>query len=383
MLMMLLLLTGCTVGEIVDVSVIKDFVGNLFEVNVGDENVQKDISEPVYTDFEINQSYDQMLEVEERFSHHIVKYTDLVDRMWEKEGYYKKMDDVDKGLSEKEMLIDFYLFMEYHKDTQIRNLQFPHVLQKDLLLIEVLFAKKAIDYINDQEFIEYAVLRDDLVKLYRDMYREEMINILFEGHQQVIIMDRIPNIVDRFNEEMDNRKIKDRLQFYLGIPDTVISRGMGLDLITLYSEMGRLPEGDIRKLAMIMNMEMKLSGINMRLERFFYITNSLEGLGDELVELRKDVDLIAVGSSMDWVRERMHRSINHLEDLYLYYKGEKEFGSVEDVFIKLQTREDFYALNLLGESIKEVMDLEEYWGEIENIKKELEEKELDDYGKGN
>lgn len=373
----LLLLGGCegkfnsdsSSGEKSEFSFEK-MVKGLFQVNIGGTDKEKDMSKPLYSNFDFEKAEKEVLEIEERFTHKTESYKALVDKLWETEGFYR---NTEKGLSEKELMIDFYLFMEYHKDTQIRNLQFPEFLQKDLLLIESLFVKKAIDFINEQELNDYDVLRDDMITLYRNMYREELLNILYEGKNQVNVIDRMPNIVDRYNAEMKNVGIRDKLKAQLGVPDTVIARGMGLDLITLYSEMDKLPEGDTKELAIILTMEMRLSGINMRLERFFHVTNSLEGLGKDLVELRKDAELIQPGGTLGWAKDRMLRSINYLEDVYLFYKGEKEYKSADQIFVTLQTREDFYALGMLSKNIKEVMDKEDYWEEVEDIRKLLVE----------
>jgi hypothetical protein len=362
---MLSLLSGCS-KELTFESMVK----GLFQVNPGSSGNEKDLNLPLYDNFEQEKSKKETLELEERFSYKTEPYTGLVDKLWETEGFYRNKEE---GLSEKELMIDFYLFMEYHKDTQRRNLQFPEFLQKDLLLIEALFVKRALAFIEEQELKEYEVLRDDMVTMYRNMYREELLNILYEGKQQVNVLERMPNILDRYNSELVNVGLRDKLKAQLGVPDTVVARGMGLDLITLYNDFEELPEGDTKELAIILTMEMRLSGINMRLERFFHVTNSLDGLDTDLVELRKDAELIPAGGSLAWSKDRMIRSIDYLESVYLFYKGETKYDTADQIFIDLQTREDFYALGMLSKNIKQVMDKEDYWEEVEDIRKLLVE----------
>lgn len=371
---LLLILSGCENKFDMKLNT-KDLFYDFFKVNAGSDDVAKSQQDHLYSDFDREKSVLDTQEINERFEHKIVLYRELVDRLWESDGFYK---NADVNLTDKEAMIDFYLFTEYHKDSQMRNLYFPEFLQKDLLLIEALFLERSIEFIESREMDEYSVLRDDLVVLYRNMYREELLNILYEGLMQVDMLVRVPNVIDRYNAEIENVGIKDRLRTQLGIPDTVISRGMGLDLITLYSDTNKLPEGDTRELAIILTMEMRLTGISMRLDRFFHVTNSLEGLGKDLKELRRDAELIPSGG-LGWSRERMLRSIDYLEDVYLFYKGEKKYESAEQIFIDLQTREDFYALGMLTENIKIVMDKEDYWEEVESIRQQLvEERYLGD-----
>lgn len=362
------LLTGCE-KNITELT-LGDVLESLFSVRIGKsddgDDTKKPLTEHLYSDYDRNKAIEDTKQMEERFSYEIAPYQRVANQLWQKEGFYKNQE---KNISPRDTLIDFYLFMEYHKDTQRRNLQFPEVLQKDLLLIEALFMKKAIDYVSGQNLGKYNILRDDMVTLYRNMYREELLNILYEGHEQIELYDRIPNIISRYNSEIKNIGLSYRLKKELGIPDTLIARGMGSHLITLYNQSGDLAEGDVKKFAIILAMEMRLTGISMRLERFFHVANSLEGLGQELTELRKDVELIRPTGDLDWVQQRMLRSIDYLQNVYLYYIGKKKYTSVEQVFMNLQTREDFYALGMLSDQIKKVMDKEDYWEEVDRIKK--------------
>lgn len=360
-------LYGC---DVEDVS-FDDVLKGLFEVRAGSLDDGKRLDEHVYSTYEQEKSVVSTKEVDERFSHITNKYVHTVNNFWKKEGFYKHGG----LLSDKERLIDFYLFMEYHKDVQERNLQFPEYLQEDLLVMEAMFAKKAIDHIDTLEIAnkEMSVLRDDMVTLYRNMYREEMINILYEGHMQVDVITRIPNITERYTHEFDNRGLRNRVRYVLGIPDSVISRGIGLDMVTLYGNGSRVEEGDASKLAILLAMEMRLSGISMRLERFFHATNSLSGLNTDLSELRKDVNVLRPSAELYWVKERMLRSIDYLNGVYLFYKGERTLTSADQIFMDLETREDFYALGMLSDNIKEVMDREDYWDEAEAIKQQMDE----------
>lgn len=360
-------LYGCDVDDVSFDDVLK----GLFEVRAGSLDDGKRLDEHVYSTYEQEKSIVSTKEVDERFSHITNKYLHTVNNFWKKEGFYKHGG----LLSDKERLIDFYLFMEYHKDVQERNLQFPEYLQEDLLVMEAMFAKKAIDHIDTLEIAnkEMSVLRDDMVTLYRNMYREEMINILYEGHMQVDVITRIPNITERYTHEFDNRGLRNRVRYVLGIPDSVISRGIGLDMVTLYGNGSRVEEGDASKLAILLAMEMRLSGISMRLERFFHATNSLSGLNTDLSELRKDVNVLRPSAELYWVKERMLRSIDYLNGVYLFYKGERTLTSADQIFMDLETREDFYALGMLSDNIKEVMDREDYWDEAEAIKQQMDE----------
>ena len=360
-------LYGC---DVEDVS-FDDVLKGLFEVRAGSLDDGRRLDEHVYSTYEQEKSVVSTKEVDERFSHITNKYVHTVNNFWKKEGFYKHGG----LLSDKERLIDFYLFMEYHKDVQERNLQFPEYLQEDLLVMEAMFAKKAIDHIDTLEIAnkEMSVLRDDMVTLYRNMYREEMINILYEGHMQVDVITRIPNITERYTHEFDNRGLRNRVRYVLGIPDSVISRGIGLDMVTLYGNGSRVEEGDASKLAILLAMEMRLSGISMRLERFFHATNSLSGLNTDLSELRKDVNVLRPSAELYWVKERMLRSIDYLNGVYLFYKGERTLTSADQIFMDLETREDFYALGMLSDNIKEVMDREDYWDEAEAIKQQMDE----------
>lgn len=360
-------LYGCDVDDVSFDDVLK----GLFEVRAGSLDDGKRLDEHVYSTYEQEKSVVSTKEVDERFSHITNKYVHTVNNFWKKEGFYKHGG----LLSDKERLIDFYLFMEYHKDVQERNLQFPEYLQEDLLVMEAMFAKKAIDHIDTLEIAnkEMSVLRDDMVTLYRNMYREEMINILYEGHMQVDVITRIPNITERYTHEFDNRGLRNRVRYVLGIPDSVISRGIGLDMVTLYGNGSRVEEGDASKLAILLAMEMRLSGISMRLERFFHATNSLSGLNTDLSELRKDVNVLRPSAELYWVKERMLRSIDYLNGVYLFYKGERTLTSADQIFMDLETREDFYALGMLSDNIKEVMDREDYWDEAEAIKQQMDE----------
>lgn len=360
-------LYGC---DVEDVS-FDDVLKGLFEVRAGSLDDGKRLDEHVYSTYEQEKSIVSTKEVDERFSHITNKYVHTVNNFWKKEGFYKHGG----LLSDKERLIDFYLFMEYHKDVQERNLQFPEYLQEDLLVMEAMFAKKAIDHIDTLEIAnkEMSVLRDDMVTLYRNMYREEMINILYEGHMQVDVITRIPNITERYTHEFDNRGLRNRVRYVLGIPDSIISRGIGLDMVTLYGNGSRVEEGDASKLAILLAMEMRLSGISMRLERFFHATNSLSGLNTDLSELRKDVNVLRPSAELYWVKERMLRSIDYLNGVYLFYKGERTLSSADQIFMDLETREDFYALGMLSDNIKEVMDREDYWDEAEAIKQQMDE----------
>ena len=369
-----MLLSGCDVeGEIRRVKELSfsDVLKGLFEVRAGGLSDDKDLDEHVYSTYDQEKSLLQTVETEERFVHKTRGYVGVVNKFWVKEGFYKHGG----MLSDKERLIDFYLFMEYHKDVQKRNLQFPEYLQKDLLLMEAMFAKKAIDHVDtlDIHNKEMSVLRDDMVTLYRNMYREELINVLYEGHQQVDVVTRIPNIMDRYTHEFDNRGLRERVRAVLGIPDSVISRGIGLDMVTLYGNGTSVDDGDASKLAVLLAMEMRLSGINMRLERFFHVTNSLDGLGTDLVELEKDVRVVRPQPELLWVQERMLRSIDYLDSVYLYYRGDRKLNSASQIFMDLETREDFYALGMLSKNIKEVMDREDYWDEAEEIKQQMDD----------
>lgn len=358
---------GCDVDEITFDDVLK----GLFEVRAGSLDDGKRLDEHVYSTYEQEKSILATKEVDERFSHITNNYVHTVNNFWKKEGFYKHGG----LLSDKERLIDFYLFMEYHKDVQERNLQFPDYLHEDLLVMEAMFAKKAIDHIDTLEIAntEMRVLRDDMVTLYRNMYREEMINILYEGHMQVDVLTRIPNITERYTHEFDNRGLRNRVRYVLGIPDSVISRGIGLDMVTLYGNGSRVEDGDASKLALLLAMEMRLSGISMRLERFFHATNSLSGLNTDLNELRKDVTVLRPSPELYWVKERMLRSIDYLNGVYLFYKGDRKLTSADQIFMDLKTREDFYALGMLSKNIKEVMDREDYWDEAEEIKQQMDE----------
>lgn len=360
-------LYGCDVDDVSFDDVLK----GLFEVRAGSLDDGKRLDEHVYSTYEQEKSVVSTKEVDDRFNHLTSKYVHTVNKFWKNEGFYKHGG----LLSDKERLIDFYLFMEYHKDVQERNLQFPEYLQEDLLVMEAMFAKKAIDHIDTLEIAnkEMSVLRDDMVTLYRNMYREEMINILYEGHMQVDVLTRIPNITERYTHEFDNRGLRNRVRYVLGIPDSVISRGIGLDMVTLYGNGSRVEDGDASKLALLLAMEMRLSGISMRLERFFHATNSLSGVNNDLSELKKDVTVLRPSSELYWVKERMLRSIDYLNGVYLFYKGERTLTSADQIFMDLETREDFYALGMLSDNIKEVMDREDFWDEAEEIRQQMDE----------
>lgn len=365
-----LLLSGCDVA-LAELT-LDDVLKGIFEVRGSDDGNGKTLTDHIYSDYERDKSVRLTREVEKRFKHNTKSYSGIVNNLWNTEGFYRST----AKSTEKEALIDFYLFMEYHKDTQKRNLQFPEFLQDDLLLVESMFANRAISYIEKREFKnkKYAVLRDDLVTLNRNLYREEVLNILYEGHQQVDLLIRMPNIIDRNNAEMKNKGIRKRLKEVLGVPDSVISRGMGVDLVTLYTEFDPVPDVDTHHMAVMLAMEMKLSGINMRLERFFHVTNSLDGVSSELKMLRRDVKTLNPGGEFGWVRKRMLRSIDHLEKVHAFYQGKKPMRSVNQIFIDLKTREDFYALNMLSEHLQVVMDREDYWDEVDEVRKILEKK---------
>lgn len=365
-----LLLSGCDVA-LAELT-LDDVLKGIFEVRGNDDGTKKALDEHIYSEYEQEKSVRMTREVEKRFKYKTTSYTGLVNNLWNTEGFYKST----AKSTEKEALIDFYLFMEYHKDTQKRNLQFPEFLQKDLLLVEAMFANRAIHYIEKRDFKnkKYKVLRDDLVTLNRNLYREEVLNILYEGHQQVDLLVRMPNIIDRNNSEMKNIGMRKRLKAVLGVPDSVISRGMGVDLVTLYTEFDPVPDVDTHHMAVMLAMEMKLSGINMRLERFFHVTNSLKGVSSELAVLRRDVKTLNPGGEFGWVRARMLRSIDHLENVHEFYRGKKPMKSVNQIFIDLKTREDFYALSMLSEHLQVVMDREDYWDEVEEVRQILEKR---------
>lgn len=330
------------------------------------EDKKLDISKPLYSEKLQDMAEIELEETKLRFEKQLYPYRAMVDQLWATEGFYRNQE---AKISPKETLIDFYLFMEYHQDTQLRNLHFPKNVSKELLIVEALFAEKAIDYLESLDLGEhYTYLQNDLLTHYKNMYKEELVNILYEGLNQLDLTVRVPNIINRYEAIFDNNGLLDRVKIQLGIPDSVISRGMGLDLVTLYGGTGDFTPDDVKKLALLLTIEMKISGANMKLEKFFHVTNSIDGLGDDLISLRKDVELINTTGELSWVKTRMGRSIDYLDKIYKFYNGNSEHLTVNDIFIELQVREDFYALGLLSEHIKEVMDNEEYWTELEKLK---------------
>lgn len=338
-------------------------------VFTGSEDESEYVESSYYSEDDTLTADNEFKEINIRFERELKNYRPTVNELWNSEGFYRNQEET---ISPKESLIDFYLFMEYHKDTQIRNLSFPTTIRDELLIVEALFAEKAIIYIEDLDVGEnYSVLKNDLVTHYKKMYREEVLNILYEGKNQLDLSVRIPNIVDRYNEVFENSGIYDDIKYKLNVPDSVISRGMGLNVVTLYSGVGDYTEHDVRKLALILNIEMKISGASMKLDKFFHVTSSIDGLGEELDGLRKDVKLLNTTGELNWVKVRMINSIDYLDKIYAFYTGKNKNIELKDIFIELQVREDFYALGLLSDNLKEVMDNEDYWYELEKIKEEI------------
>lgn len=334
------------------------------KVDIKSEKLE-DVNIPLYGDILQGMAVEQLTETEVRFQDKINIYQGIVDELWETKGFYKNQD---LNLSPQEHLIDFYLFMEYHKDTQIRNLNFPSVIRDELLIVETLFVGKALKHLESIEVGEnYEVLKNDLLTHYRNMYREELINELYEGLNQLDLSVRIPGIIERYNSEFENKGLRERIKLQLGIPDSVISRGMGLDLVTLYGGTGDYTPEDIDKLAVVLSLEMQLSGANMKLEQFFKVTSSIDGLGSEIELLKKDIEFLNLTGELSWVKERMLRCITYLDSIHQFYSGSTNNVKIEDIFIELQIREDFYALGLLSVNLKEVMDNENYWEELSII----------------
>lgn len=365
-----LLLAGCDVA-LAELT-LDDVLKELFKVHGDQEAEKKKLNEHVFSKLDNKKSLQMTRELDKRFSYKIKSYKPLVDKLWNTQGFYR----MSSKSTEKEALIDFYLFMEYHKDTQKRNLQYPEFLQDDLMLVESMFMRRAINYIDRRKFNneKYRVLRDDLVTLNRNLYREEVLNILYEGHQQVDLLVRMPNIIERSDEEMKNIGIRSRLKKVLGIPDSVVSRGMGVDMVTLYSTDHSIEDADTYRMALMLAMEMKLSGISLRLERFFHATNSIKGVSSELRQLRRDVKLLTDTGEFGWVRGRMLRSISHLEKVHSFYSGKGGKGSVNQIFVDLKTREDFYALRMLSDDLQSIMDKEDNWDDVESARKVLSKK---------
>lgn len=310
--------------------------------------------------------------MEKRFSYKMKPYKKAVNAIWKTDGFYRKTSGKKKPVSSKEELIDFYLFMEYHKDTQLRNLQFPKEIREGLLVSEAMFARKAITYIMKKDLGEYNVLKQDLIIHYKNLYQEELVNILYEDSKQLDVLERLPDLIKRYNFELENDGFMHKIKTYLGVPNSVISRGIGTDMVTIYDGFdSTVSEGDIHKLAILLTMEMRLTGANTRIEKFFSMTNSLDGLDKHLNNLEKDLKLMNLNDNLTWVKPRMRRSINYLERLNGFYQGKNSL-ELSDVFITLQTREDFYALGMLSDALKEVMDSQDYWNAVSEIQRTLD-----------
>lgn len=329
----------------------------------------QNLSEHLYNEEDlksINKNLDRaFVKYDIQFKNH----KDLVDSLWSSGDFYRIEES---KLNPKETLIDYYLFLQYHLNTQERNLTFPSPLNEEMLKVEILFLNNSINYLERLEFNgEYDILRDDLVIFSRKLLYEEIINTVYEDKSQVKPYEKIPGVINRFVAEFSNIGLLSRVETLLGIPDSVISRGMGMDLVTLYSGMGNYTVDDVNTLALILTVKMRLSGTNMKLEQFIHVQTSISQIETELNELKKDMELLNLNGELGWVKERMLRCINYLEKVKSIYSLNTDIEDVDlrTIFIELQIREDFYALDMLSNSLKDVMDKEDYWSEVEKIKK--------------
>ena len=363
-------LTACEITS-------EDIFYGVFHVSESDKasESRKDLGKSLYKKTTREVVNSKVRSMEKRFKYKMKPYAKTVNTLWETEGFYNRNLKKEKSPTPKEELIDFYLFMEYHKDTQLRNLQFPKEIRESLLITEAMFSRKAITYMMSRDLGKYNILKQDLIIHYKNMYQEELVNILYEDPKQVDVLERMPDLLKRYNFELTNNGLLHKIKKHLGVPHSVISRGIGTDMITIYDGFSDgVSDGDIHKLAILLTIEMRLTGANTRIEKFFTVTNSLDGLEQHLKSLEKDLEMLNLEGNLSWVKPRMKRSIDYLERLNGFYKGKASL-ELSDVFITLQTREDFYALGMLSTALKDVMDSEDYWMNVSDIQKQLKNPE--------
>lgn len=356
LLMVLPLTGGC------EITMESLLYGVLHEDNTFLKSKGADIRGPLYSQYEIANAETDLVITENRFKSSLNHFKPTVNRLWYREGFDKFLNDSKQN--PKEQLISFYLFMEYHKDTQLRNLQYPKSISKSLLTTEAVFAKKAIRTIDRKDLGQYNELRNELVTLYKNMYREELLNILYENASQVDLTTRIPNIVNRYNAEYKDIGLDKKVKKLLDLSVQLEGRGIGAEKDTLYEGSNSLDSDHIKTLANLLTIEMQLSGLNMKLEKYFYVKNGLVGVPTEIKELKKEIKDLKLPLYLRWVKPRMLRSLSYLDSVYQFYSGKKKI-SKSQVFIKLKTREDFYSLEKLSDSVEIIIDETDSWGEVE------------------